>query len=85
MQLQVTREPPHQLRMPCPLLQEFLGEPGGSLSHQLLHTTYINRSTASQPTYTAFQRMDEPCNPKLQQAAAAGRGSSSSALPGTSA
>ncbi|EFN55045.1 hypothetical protein CHLNCDRAFT_24040 [Chlorella variabilis] len=64
---------------------EFLGEPGGSLSHQLLHTTYINRSTASQPTYTAFQRMDEPCNPKLQQAAAAGRGSSSSALPGTSA
>jgi hypothetical protein len=36
-------------------LQEFLGEPNGPLAHELLHTTYTDRSRTSLPAGTAWE------------------------------
>ena len=41
------------------LYAEYLGNPNGPLAHQLLHTRYADRSDATQPAYTAFERADE--------------------------
>ena len=40
--------------------QEFLGEPGSHVSHELLHTTYTDRSHATFPEYSHFEREVEP-------------------------
>lgn len=39
-----------------PPLQEFLGEPNGPLAHELLHTTYTDRSRTSLPAGPAWKR-----------------------------
>lgn len=48
-------------------LQEFLGEPNGPLAHELLHTTYTDRSRSSLPAYGTWERQQEPVHPRLQQ------------------
>ena len=41
------------------LYEEFLQEPGGSLSHELLHTHYNDRSHVTVPAYTVAERTAE--------------------------
>lgn len=55
--------PPPVRPSPLPALQEFLGEPNGPLSHELLHTTYTDRSHTSLPAYSAFERLEEGAHP----------------------
>ena len=38
------------------LYKEFLGEPGGELAHELLHTTYTDRSHTTVPAYSVAER-----------------------------
>ena len=38
------------------LYGEFLKEPGGELSHELLHTTYSDRSHLTLPPYSVGER-----------------------------
>jgi len=38
------------------LYEEFLGKPGGELSHELLHTRYTNRSHETLPAYSVAER-----------------------------
>ncbi|KAL4452172.1 hypothetical protein ABPG75_007834 [Micractinium tetrahymenae] len=56
------------------LYKEFLGEPNGPLAHELLHTTFADRSHTSLPAYSTFERMEEAAHPRLQKAAAGGTG-----------
>ncbi|PRW56960.1 ferredoxin [Chlorella sorokiniana] len=49
------------------LYKEFLGEPNGPLAHELLHTSYTDRSHTSMPAYFTWERADEPQHPRLQQ------------------
>jgi NADH-quinone oxidoreductase subunit G len=41
------------------LYQDFLGQPGSPLAHELLHTRYTDRSTATLPAHPIFEHADE--------------------------
>lgn len=47
--------------------QEFLGQPNSALAHELLHTTYTDRSRTSLPAGGVFERQDAPQHPRVQQ------------------
>jgi hypothetical protein len=50
---------------------QHLKSPGEHRAHELLHTTYTNRSTATHPAYTAGQRQAAPVPEEVAAAKAA--------------
>ncbi|PSC71155.1 ferredoxin [Micractinium conductrix] len=57
----------HQNQSVLQLYKEFLGEPNGPLAHQLLHTSYTDRSRTTLPAYSTWEKEDAPQHPHLAQ------------------